>query len=190
MIVIAGPPGSGKSTLFPVAALGLDFFNADDRAAELNGGSYLRIPSEIRQRVNGEFEVFIAAHIEGRKSFAFETTLRSEITFEQAQAAKTAGFEVEMRYVVLNEFTLNVQRVKIRADRGGHSAPENVLRSIHEASVRNLGRAIREFDLLRVYDNSAWGAEPSLLLETQWGRVVFCRESLPTWLVETLVGLA
>jgi predicted ABC-type ATPase len=62
------------------------------------------------------------------------------------------------------------------------------LRSIHEASVRNLGRAIREFDLLRVYDNSAWGAEPSLLLETQRGRVVFCRESLPTWLVETLVG--
>ncbi|MBL8231917.1 MAG: hypothetical protein JNL98_25690 [Bryobacterales bacterium] len=48
MIVIAGPPGSGKSTLFPVSSFGVDFFNADDRAAELNGGSYLGIPPEIR----------------------------------------------------------------------------------------------------------------------------------------------
>jgi predicted ABC-type ATPase len=110
MIVIAGPPGSGKSKLFPVAAFGVDFFNADDRAAELNGGSYMRIPSELRQEVNREFEDFIATHILGRKSFAFETTLRSEITFDQAQAARAAGFEVEMRYVALNDFAMNLQR--------------------------------------------------------------------------------
>jgi hypothetical protein len=34
MVVVAGPPGSGKSTVFPVAGFG-DHFNADDRAAEL-----------------------------------------------------------------------------------------------------------------------------------------------------------
>jgi len=39
MIVIAGPPGSGKSTAFSVSSFGVAFFNADDRAAELNGGS-------------------------------------------------------------------------------------------------------------------------------------------------------
>jgi hypothetical protein len=49
MIVIASPPGSGKSTAFPVFSLGdlrgeaCECFNADDRAAELNGGSYLDI---------------------------------------------------------------------------------------------------------------------------------------------------
>jgi len=40
MIVVAGPPGSGKSTAFPVSSFGVAFFNADDRAATLNGESY------------------------------------------------------------------------------------------------------------------------------------------------------
>jgi dephospho-CoA kinase len=40
MIVVAGPPGSGKSTAFPVAESGVDSSNIDDRAAELNQGSF------------------------------------------------------------------------------------------------------------------------------------------------------
>jgi len=39
MQVVAGPSGSGKSSLFPVAATGVDYFNVDDRCAELNRGS-------------------------------------------------------------------------------------------------------------------------------------------------------
>ncbi len=58
MIIVAGPPGSGKSTLFPVSSFGVDFFNADDRAAALNNGSYVDIPMETRARVNREFEAF------------------------------------------------------------------------------------------------------------------------------------
>jgi dephospho-CoA kinase len=51
MIVVAGPPGSGKSSLFPVSETGLDSFNADDRAAELNSGSYQNITPDIRIQV-------------------------------------------------------------------------------------------------------------------------------------------
>ena len=59
MIVVAGPPGSGKSSIFPVSKFGTPYLNADDRAAELNGGSYLAIPKHIRQIVNQEFESFL-----------------------------------------------------------------------------------------------------------------------------------
>ncbi|MBL8209948.1 MAG: hypothetical protein JNK87_04520 [Bryobacterales bacterium] len=118
MIVIAGPPGSGKSTLFPASTFGVDFFNADDRAAKRNDGSYLRIPPEIRREVDREFEAFIADPISDRKSFAFETTLRSTIFFEQTSAARAAGFLVEMRYVALSSFATNLERVEIRADKG------------------------------------------------------------------------
>ena len=81
MIVVAGPPGSGKSSLFPVAETGLDSFNADDRAAELNGGSYQNITPDVRIQVGKKLERFIADHIHDRKSFAYETTLRMGITF-------------------------------------------------------------------------------------------------------------
>jgi hypothetical protein len=58
MIVVAGPPGSGKSVAFPVDRFGVDSFNADDRSAQLNNGSYQGIPLEIRAIVNKEFEAF------------------------------------------------------------------------------------------------------------------------------------
>jgi|SRR5579859_2050156 len=56
VFVVAGPPGSGKSTAFPVSGFGVDFFNSDDRAVALNGGAYLDIPRVIRGQVNQLFE--------------------------------------------------------------------------------------------------------------------------------------
>ena len=97
MIVIAGPPGSGKSSIFPVSKFSVPYFNADDRAAALNGGSYHGLTTTIRQQVNKEFEAFIWNQINCKTSFALETTLRSPVTFDQAAAARAAGFTVEMR---------------------------------------------------------------------------------------------
>jgi predicted ABC-type ATPase len=186
MFIVAGPPGGGKSKAFPVAGFGVDFFNADDRAAALNGGSYVDIPRRIRDDVNILFESFVVDHIERRASCAFETTLRSGITFDQAVLARRAGFTTEMRYVALWDFSMHLERVKMRADAGGHSAPESVLRAIYESSIRNLPRAIQEMDLLHVYDNSGWGVTPRVLLQAENGEVVYLAEHIPDWLVGTL----
>lgn len=161
MIIVAGPPGAGKSTSFPVSDFGVDWFNADDRAAVRNAGAYTGIPALVRREVNQEFEQFVLDHVRSRTAFAFETTLRSAITFEQATLAKEAGFHREMRYLALESFELHVRRVKIRALRGGHSAPESLLRRIHDASLRHLRRAIREMDLIRVYDNGVERRTPA-----------------------------
>ena len=187
MVVVAGPPGSGKSAAFPVDSFGIDSFNADDRAAQLNNGSYQGITMEIRAVVNREFERFVEDHIRERESFAIETTLRSDVTFRQADQARAHGFEIHMRYLALSDFGQNLKRVIARAQAGGHSAPSGQLRAIYEASLANLPRAIREVDEFRAYDNSAPGRQPELVLSTQKGNINYLKAQAPQWL-ETALG--
>jgi predicted ABC-type ATPase len=188
MIVVAGPPGSGKSVAFPVDSFGVDSFNADDRSAQLNNGSYQGIPLEIRAIVNKEFEAFVEDHIRNHKSFAIETTLRSDITFRQADQARAEGFEIQMRYIALNGFAQNLKRVIARALAGGHSAPADQLQKIHEASLRNLPKAIREMERIQVYDNSVPDRRPKRVLSAQSGKVTYLHPSPPEWLEVVLAG--
>ena len=99
--------------------------------ADLNGGSYRDIPLHIRRAVNVEFERFVHDNIDAKQSFALETTLRSDITFEQAKMAKARGFYVGMRYVALDSVEKHIERVMARAALGGHAASEATLHRIH-----------------------------------------------------------
>jgi hypothetical protein len=67
MIVVAGPPGSGKTRYFPVTAFGVDAFNIDDRCAQILG-SYRAIPRDVRRAVAKECERFVRDHIERGES--------------------------------------------------------------------------------------------------------------------------
>lgn len=91
MFVVAGPPGSGKTTAFPVTSFGVDAFNIDDRCAQVLG-SYRAIPRNIRRAVATECESFVNEHIANGRSFAVETTLRTTAAVEQARTAAQAGF--------------------------------------------------------------------------------------------------
>lgn len=106
----------------------MDTFSIDDRAAELNQGSYRSIPRESRLQAIKECEDFIAEHTRARRSFAVETTLRSEAIFRQAAAAKGNGFTLEMRYISVEGLTTNVERIANRADQDGRSQARRSLR--------------------------------------------------------------
>lgn len=191
MVVVAGPPGSGKSTFFPLASFGTDSFNADDRAAGLNDGSYERIPREIRTKVNLEFEKWILEHIAAHKSFAFETTLRSPITFHQALLARRYEFRTTMRYVSAGSVEESIKRVIERSYRGGHSASERLIREIYDKSMRNLLTAFdfaaSGIEVVRVYDNSRFD-DPRKLMTIQHGCVTSSAPDIPSWLRCLLKG--
>jgi predicted ABC-type ATPase len=188
MFVVAGPPGGGKSSVFSRSVSGIaDVFNADDRAAELNGGSYRGIPQEIRATTNREFERFIISHIREHKDFAFETTLRTPITFRQAALAHQEGFHVSMAFVALRTPEMHIDRVIARAEAGGHSAPPEKIREIYNASMKNLPRALAELDDVTVYDNSSiTGTGPELILDIVNRNPVYLIDEPPDWLANAL----
>ncbi len=188
MIVVAGPPGGGKSTAFPVFSFGVSAFNADDRAAVLNQGSYQGIPPSIRSQVNREFETFVREQIDAGNDFAIETTLRTDVTILQAAEAKAHGFTVAMKYLAMGTLQDHLERVAARAEAGGHAASFNTLRRIYNASLANLPTAIRALDLVEVFDNSAFGGRPRLVLESQQGKVAYIAPTVPNWLDVALGG--
>lgn len=122
MLKVAGPPDVGKSSAFPLKRFGDLIFNADDRAAELNGGSYRHISLDVRQAVNKEFESFVTSSIESKQSLELETTLRSKVTFEQTKLAQAVGFKVLMIYVGLDNFTIHLEAC-LKHNLLGHTQP-------------------------------------------------------------------
>ena len=168
MYVVAGPSGSGKTSAFPGIRFGCDYFNADDHAAQFNGGSYIGIPRSIRAIVAPICETFIQDHIGAGNDFATETTLRSTIAFDQMRQAHDAGFGVEFIYVCVDSIPKSIDRVATRADMGGHSGSEDTVRNIRSSSLGNLPRAFTELgktiDLFDLYDNSAFGISPRLVV--------------------------
>ncbi|MBI4955816.1 MAG: zeta toxin family protein [Myxococcales bacterium] len=184
MIVVAGPPGSGKSRYFPLTAFGVDAFNIDDRCAQILG-SYRAIPRDVRRAVAKECERFVLDHIARRESFAVETTLRTTAAIEQAELAREGGFATQMRFVATDSIAENVTRVLQRAQAGGHGASEREIRAIHAASVSNLRRAIATFERVRVYDSTARWTPPRLVAVARGGRVAR-QGATPSWLEAAL----
>jgi predicted ABC-type ATPase len=190
MVIIGGPPGAGKSSIFSLSDFADNVFNADDRAAELNAGSRQSIPLSVRAVVNREFERFVHSNIAAGTSFALEPTLRSTIILEQAKLAKEKGFRVFMRYLALDTVEHHIERVKRRAARGGHSASETTLRRIHASSLATLPIALNPgesgIEIVRIYDNSQPESRPVLVLAARRGEIVWLRDLFPDWLRQAL----
>jgi predicted ABC-type ATPase len=190
MYVVAGPAGSGKSTGFPGDGFGCDYFNADNYAAMLNGGSYVGIPRSIRAEVGPICERFIQDHITSRKDFATETTLRSPIVFDQIKQASEAGFLVRFVYVCVNNVGTSIKRVVQRSYQGGHSGSEDTILDIRLRSLGNLLRVFDEMgktiDLLDIFDNSALDARPRIIASIQGREIAFLDLQIPPWLDEAL----
>lgn len=167
--VVVGPNGAGKSTfvertLVPSLPPGVPFVNADLIAArrwldEAEARSYEAARIADRTRL---------ALIESGTSFVAETVFSHPSKLELIAQATDAGFDVFL-HAVMVPVDLSVLRVVYRKAAGGHSVPEDKVRSRYDRLWPLVVMAARDAHVATFYDNSSI-AGPRIVARVAAGR--------------------
>ncbi|MBO0758652.1 MAG: zeta toxin family protein [Bradyrhizobiaceae bacterium] len=165
LIIVAGPNGSGKSTLFQdtiVQALGRTVWiiNPDLLAARIRTAESLG-PRAANLEAVRRIEKWLLASIDAHQTIGVETVLSTPKYRKLVHAAKQKQFEVVLVYVMLNSGCLNIARVKLRVQKGGHDVPVQKILHRRVRSLAQLPWFLEQADTAWLYDNS--GAKPRLM---------------------------
>jgi predicted ABC-type ATPase len=177
LLVIAGPNGGGKSTLTAeTTPEGLqNLIDPDAIARRVNPANPTQSAAEAGRIAIARTRQYLA----DKTGFAVETTLSGKGTLATIRQAKAAGFDVHLLYVALDTAELHIQRVRLRAARGGHDVPDDDVRRRYVRSLANLPEALRLSDKAVVFDNS--GASRRRILIVRDGSIIWCAPDLPDW---------
>ncbi len=177
LIVYAGANGTGKSSLRAGGADAVDVEIDPDRIArQINPAD----PRSVDFAAGKEaLRLFDRTLHEGR-SLSLETTLTGRTVLGRMQAAKDAGYEVTLRYVAVNDATINIDRVQARVVQGGHWIDPDTVRRRVASSLENLPAAMAIADRSVLLDNSGPVHRQVLIVER--GRVLHEAPDPPRWL--------
>ena len=109
-----------------------------------------------------------------------EITLAGSGVLRHTEAARRAGYRVELHYVAVESPDLALIRIRNRVALGGHDVPEPDVRRRFARSQANLPSAIALADAARLYDNTdhEWPhREVAVLAGPAW----WTAEDLPGW---------
>ncbi len=129
--------------------------------------------------------------IDERKSFATETTLRTNWTDPIIEKAHQAGYDVHVTYIAAESPQIHIERVNERADRSGHSAPPAVIEDIYYKSLGNLPNLIEDtstskIQSLVILDGTPHNAPAIELIAIQDSRVANLAPEINPWLTKAL----
>lgn len=184
MIVIAGPNGSGKTTvttqfLHHEWSDGVLYINPDQIAEEKFGG--WNDSKAILDAANYCTELRNEC-IKLKKSFVFETVFSAQDKIEFILKAKAAGFFVRLFFIGTTSPTINASRIAKRVIEGGHDVPISKIVSRYQKSMINCRFIAPYVDRLYVYDNSIDNKTAQILFRLADGHVVKQYVfSLPLW---------
>jgi predicted ABC-type ATPase len=178
---VAGPNGSGKSSLYDntdiesfgrsVWIINPDLLTARIRAVEKKKTAVANL--EAVRRIERWLEASIPAH----KTVGVETVLSTPKYRRLVKLAKRRRFEINLIYVMLKNVEMNIERVKLRVAKGGHTVPESKIRDRHRRSLAQLPWFMAQADRVYLYDNS--GATLRMMGRKADGVLTLDDEALP-----------
>lgn len=184
LIVIAGPNGSGKTTVTEQILRhewmeDAVYINPDIIAQEQFGD--WNSAEAVRQSI-AYCEELREECLRERKSLIFETVLSRRDKVDYIRRAKEAGFFVRLFFVCTESPTINAMRIAKRVMQGGHDVPITKIISRYKLSVVNCMDAAKIVDRCYLYDNSVENSDARPLFRAVDGKV-FKRytENMPVW---------
>jgi predicted ABC-type ATPase len=122
-------------------------------------------------------ERWLESSIDAHQSVGVETVLSTRKYRRLVEKAKSLGFEIGLIYVILQAPELNVERVRLRVLKGGHSVSEAKIVERYWRSLDQLPWFLQEADKAWLYDNS--GAAPKLIGQKEDSIVTLDHDALP-----------
>lgn len=184
LIVIAGPNGSGKTSvtskiLHHEWMEDAVYVNPDIVAQEMfgNWNSKEAVMQSVEFCQNLREECLIK-----RKSLIFETVLSVEDKIDYILRAKDAGFFIRFFFVCTRHPAINAARIARRVMEGGHDVPITKIISRYDKSIAN-GCVVSEFaDRTYIYDNSIENRDAQLLFRLADGSLMKQYvDEIPRW---------
>jgi predicted ABC-type ATPase len=177
LTVIAGPNGSGKSTL--TASLRLErqsnLIDPDQIARRMNPAG----PASAAVAAGREAISRCRAYLVNQSSFAVETTLAGKGPIAMIREAKARGYGILVFFIALSNPELNIHRVSMRVQQGGHDVPDADIRRRYERSLANAAEALLLAHEAVVFDNS--GLRRQRMLEIRNGQIIWRAKQVPEW---------
>lgn len=184
LIVIAGPNGSGKTTITSKILRhewmeDAVYINPDqvaqDRFGDWNS-------SEAVLKAAQYCEVQREECLRNHRSLIFETVLSSEGKVDFIRRAHDAGYFIRLFFVATNHPTINAARIAQRVLEGGHDVPIVKIISRYSKSILNCKRCNELADRIYIYDNSIDDADARLLFRMSEGVLAKqYTEDIPDW---------
>lgn len=184
LIVIAGPNGSGKTTITSKILRhewleGAVYVNPDIIAQEKFGDwnskdavmQSVKYCEELREKC-----------LHDHQSLIIETVLSAEDKIDFIKRAKEAGFFIRLFFVSTNHPSVNASRIARRVMKGGHDVPISKVITRYYKSIVNCRTASKYADRTYVYDNTVENTEAQILFRMTDGMMTkqYLSE-LPQW---------
>jgi predicted ABC-type ATPase len=191
LIIIAGPNGSGKTS---VTGKILEhqwienciYINPDNIAKDDFGD--WNSPEAVIKAANKAAELR-EEYLLKKGGILFETVLSAADKLDYIKRAKRAGYFIRLFFVGTDHPSINASRIVRRVMEGGHDVPISKIISRFNKSIRNCGLIASFVDRLYVYDNSEEFAEPKLLFRATNGKLEKVYTDVNIWAQSILTSL-
>jgi predicted ABC-type ATPase len=123
-------------------------------------------------------------------SFSFETVFSHPSKIEELRTARERGFITYLYFISTNEPEINLERVRNRVERGGHSVPEDKIRERYLRTMENLFEAFRLVHRVYFFDNSSSAAEETFqyFAEKRDVKLLITGSSVPSWFEKNVLS--